>query len=414
MNTTKSTDVLIVGGGPAGLAAALAFRQRGATVTLADTRKPPIDKACGEGLMPDSLHDLARLGVHLEPADGAPFHGIRFAEHRQDGLTGREDRTNSVATAEFPDGVGVGVKRLALHRGLVRQAKEAGVQLRWQTTVQLREGAAAQLAGESAKYGWLIGADGHSSRVRRWAGLESGRILSRRFGFRQHFRIEPWSPYVEVHWGRSGQAYVTPVGSDEVCVATIARDPHSRLQTILAEIPWLQAKLAGKAWTATEPAEANNTDQERGALTTTRRLHRVAVANAKQGRVALIGDASGSADAITGEGMGMAFRQALLLAECAVCERTESEGVARYNRLHPGILTLPQTMAQVMLWMDQSAAFRQRALYMLASEPTLFARMLGVHLGAESLLSFVTRRGLEVVWRLAVQGPHTASPIPAA
>ncbi len=405
MVTRMKADVLIVGGGPAGLAAALALRSRGAEVTVADARKPPIDKACAEGLMPDSRYDLAQLGVTLSSEEGAPFRGIRFAGHSSNAAKGGGGGGLCVATAHFPAvgsteaGEGIGLKRRHLHLRLMRQAEEAGVNLLWEHAVQLREGEVPRVAGRDFHYGWLVGADGHSSRVRRWAGLERGRILSRRFGFRQHFRVEPWSPYVEVYWGQHGQAYVTPVGPNEVCVATIARDPHCRLQTILNEIPWLRAKLAAGA---PFPVE---TDGERGALTTTRRLERVATQNAIHGRVMLIGDASGSADAITGEGMGMAFRQALLLAECI-----EKGDLERYNRLHPRILALPQTMARVMLWMDRSAAFRHRALQMLSAEPVLFARMLGVHLGDESLLRFVTRRGLQVAWRMAMQ-PGTA-PVP--
>ena len=48
-------DALIAGGGPAGLAAAIALRQKGLDVLVADALWPPIDKACGEGLMPDAL-----------------------------------------------------------------------------------------------------------------------------------------------------------------------------------------------------------------------------------------------------------------------------------------------------------------------------------------------------------------------
>ena len=56
----SKTDVLVIGGGPAGLAAALAARQAGLDVVLADRAQPPIDKACGEGLMPDALAALQR------------------------------------------------------------------------------------------------------------------------------------------------------------------------------------------------------------------------------------------------------------------------------------------------------------------------------------------------------------------
>ncbi|MGB8062426.1 MAG: FAD-binding protein, partial [Candidatus Sulfotelmatobacter sp.] len=48
-----STDVFVIGGGPAGLAAAIAARKCGLRVIVADAAQPPIDKACGEGLMPD-------------------------------------------------------------------------------------------------------------------------------------------------------------------------------------------------------------------------------------------------------------------------------------------------------------------------------------------------------------------------
>ena len=57
----NSTDVFVIGGGPAGLAAAIAARQRGFDVLVADGAEPPIDKACGEGLLPDGLAALERL-----------------------------------------------------------------------------------------------------------------------------------------------------------------------------------------------------------------------------------------------------------------------------------------------------------------------------------------------------------------
>jgi flavin-dependent dehydrogenase len=76
------TDVFVVGGGPAGLAAAIAARQRGFDVVVADPARPPIDKACGEGLMPESIRALRDLGVTFEPEQSFNFRGVRFVEGR--------------------------------------------------------------------------------------------------------------------------------------------------------------------------------------------------------------------------------------------------------------------------------------------------------------------------------------------
>jgi 2-polyprenyl-6-methoxyphenol hydroxylase-like FAD-dependent oxidoreductase len=386
-------DVLIVGGGPAGLAAALALRQHGASVTVADAMGPSIDKVCGEGLMPDSRRELAQLGVELDASEGAEFHGIRFV----DGVGRRRsgDEPPAFVTAPFPVGVGIGVRRTILHRRLVERAQESGATIHWRSHVQLQPDSTVRIAGETVRYGWLVGADGQSSQVRRWAGLESGRLMTRRFAFRQHFAIKPWSSYAEVHWGRSCQIYVAPVARDTVCVASMSRNPRLRLAGALAELPWLAAKLRGAK------SEKNALDSERGFVLTTRRLRRVA-----RGRVALVGDASASVDPITGEGMAMGFRQALLLADCL--GRSESESaMARYDRLHPQVLRVPQTMARAMLLMDRFPGLRDRALGAFVAKPVLFDRMLRVHLGAESMARFVALQGLELAWRLALQPART-------
>src|ERR1700680_4165732 len=119
----RATDVFIIGGGPAGLAAAIAARQRGLTVVVADGSRPPIDKPCGEGLMPDGRAALAQLGIYVPEKDSRPFRGIRFVSG---GLR---------AEANFPTGCGIGVRRTVLHGLMVERAKAIGVSLLWQTPV---------------------------------------------------------------------------------------------------------------------------------------------------------------------------------------------------------------------------------------------------------------------------------------
>ena len=73
----RREDLFVIGGGPAGLATAIAARLAGLTVRVADMRRPPIDKACGEGIMPDGVAVLKELGVELPGDQVFPFRGIR-------------------------------------------------------------------------------------------------------------------------------------------------------------------------------------------------------------------------------------------------------------------------------------------------------------------------------------------------
>ena len=73
-------DGVVVGGGPAGLAVAIASRLAGLAVEVLDRASPPIDKACGEGLMPDGAALLDRWGVRIAPGESARFVGIRFID----------------------------------------------------------------------------------------------------------------------------------------------------------------------------------------------------------------------------------------------------------------------------------------------------------------------------------------------
>src|SRR6201999_3423768 len=66
----QQTDVFVIGGGPAGLAAGIAARKKGFRVVVADGAQWPIEKACGEGLMPDSVAALRELGVSVGASDG--------------------------------------------------------------------------------------------------------------------------------------------------------------------------------------------------------------------------------------------------------------------------------------------------------------------------------------------------------
>ena len=334
-------DVFIVGGGPAGLAAAIAARLKGFTVTVVDAARPPIDKACGEGLLPSAPAALARLGIQIEREQAFPILGIRFVG---DGAS---------VEASFPAGFGFGMRRTVLHRVLADRAAELGVKLLW--------GEHQKHLPDRSSYHWLIGADGQNSRVRNMAGLDRVSRESARFGFRRHYQIEPWSDHIEVHWASGSQIYVTPVGPSEVGIALLARDPHLRLDGGLQRFPDLQRRLAGAAFSSTE----------RGAITRSRQFQRVYC-----DRTVLIGDASGSVDAITGEGLSLAFDQAIALAAALVSEDPE-----KYQIEHRRLERRPMLMADFMLLLDRSPWLRRRVLRLLAARPVIFENLLAMHVG---------------------------------
>lgn len=368
MGEVFDTDVFVVGGGPAGLAAAIAARRQGFSVSVADCASPPIDKACGEGLMPDSLEVIQRLGVSLDPAEGDFFKGIRFVG------------PDTAVAASFPRGYGLGIRRTRLHQILLEHAQALGVELLWRARVSFPGPETIALNGARVRSLWIIGADGQHSRVREWAGLSQARTRAIRFALRRHYRVRQPREYVEIYWGDHGQAYVTPVGSGSVCVALISRRRWRSFEDGLSGFPRLMERLAGAA-----PAS-----DIRGALSVSQRLQQVWRDN-----VALVGEASGSVDAITGEGLALGFRQALALAPALA-----AGDLAAYAAEHHSIRRLPEFMARSMLLLDSSAGIRRRTLLALSKQPALFERMLAVHVGEVPISDFGARKLLDLGWQL--------------
>jgi menaquinone-9 beta-reductase len=362
------TDVFVIGGGPAGLAAAIAARQQGFRVVVADGAKPPIDKACGEALMPDAIRALERLGIAVPASDGCLLSGVRFLS------------SGFSAEAVFPSNIrGLSIRRIALHRIMIERAAALGVDLLWQNVVTGISREEVRLGERRIRTRWIVGADGVNSRVRRWANLNNHSRTNLRYAFRRHYRLRPWSDRMEIYWGKHGQAYTNPVSDEEVCVAVASHDPELRLEESLLAFPELNARLRG----------AETTSVERGSVSANRKLKQVWREN-----VALIGDASGTVDAITGEGLGLSFTQAGVLANCL-----RSGSLAGYNNAHRRLARRPLLMARLMLTLDGRPRFQQRTVHAFRKHPEVFRRLLALHIGSLSPFHLALD-GLTLGWGL--------------
>src|SRR5215471_8515609 len=155
-------DVAIAGAGPAGLAAAIASAMAGLSVAVFEKKTIPIDKPCGEGLLPPALEALEKLGVRslIAREESAPIHSIQFIQ--PDGIT---------ATALLAHPGALGVRRPVLSSALKMRAEQVGVQifdrssiLGWQRTSSGIE-ISSTCGQEHAQV--LVAADGLNSALRK-------------------------------------------------------------------------------------------------------------------------------------------------------------------------------------------------------------------------------------------------------
>lgn len=329
-------DLVVAGAGPAGLATAIHAARMGLRTVLLEPRTGPIDKACGEGLMPSAVRGLRDLGVSPQ---GRVIRGIRYTDgHR-------------TVDAAFQHGTGLGVRRTTLQAALLDAAQAARVKVVAARATDIHQDSdGVSVAGLRARY--LAVADGLHSPIRKQLGLDGTGSITRapRWGTRRHFAVSPWTDLVEVHWGTHAEAYVTPVGPDLVGVAVLSsvQAPFDRQ---LAEFPALIARLGEPGVTSVRGA---------GPL---RQIASKRVA----GRVLLVGDAAGYVDALTGEGISVALASARALVECVAADNPNA-----YERRWRAASWRYRTITSSLLWSRRQPMLSERIVPIAARLPRVF------------------------------------------
>jgi len=324
-------DVVVVGGGPAGSAAATFLRQRGRDVVLIDEARFPRDKICGESISPGAHRLLAEMGVQPAVRALAPFPLRGMALTSPDGTSFRGEYRDAAEP-------GLAMRREAFDKVLLDAARGAGAEVREgvrATGLVVEDGRVAGVTcengggPETVRARLVIGADGRRSVVARRLGLLREHRSLRKFAVRGYWDgMEGLEALGEMHVGGGGYCGIAPLSPrranvtfvlDRREMAAAGGDLEGFYRRTLRRWPRLQERLADAALLGLPSAI--------GPLALL--ASRVSAPGAL-----LVGDSAGFYDPFTGEGVTLALRSAEMAAEVADRALRSSNGVdlGEYDR----------------------------------------------------------------------------------
>ena len=319
----RDTDVVVVGGGPAGAATAWFLATAGVDVTIVDRAAFPRDKVCAEYLSPQASRILDAMGAlaTIERAGAAQLGGMLVrapnGEHiRGDfaaahGFTGFRDR-------------GLAIRRRILDGILLDRARQAGAQVieRARVTDLVRGDGGRGVGvrtlphdGEPSiiRARLVVGADGLRSIVARKLGVARRLPWPRRIAFVTHYRgVHGVGERGEMHVEREGYLGIANVGRGETNVALVV--PASRARRLGSDpASYLDAWLRRSSHLADRFVGAERVSKVRATGPFASAVRRAWAPGA-----ALVGDAADFFDPFTGEGIYAALRGGEMLAPFAI------------------------------------------------------------------------------------------------
>lgn len=212
-----TTELAVIGAGPAGAAAAIHAARAGHEVLLIDSASFPRDKTCGDGLTPRAMHQLDVLGIEVNP--GYRNKGLK--------LFGYGGSVTAPWPQCYPATQGTAMKRHEFDALLVQHAVDAGASLIQGTATQPRVSCnrveSFQVGSTTVRARWVIVADG----VRSTFGKQLGRTWHKDEVFGIAARSYATSPRADEPWMHShvelkdaagkvqpGYGWIFPLGAE--------------------------------------------------------------------------------------------------------------------------------------------------------------------------------------------------------